>query len=200
MVLKTDRHVSRTSSYPDIRLAMKLSLIISLLFHVCVLLAIQKAFPMSWTRPLRTYRVELIRPALNSSDDNEKKTSDFSAPKSFSKTHLAVAEDTISLDTKDKRYSSYAGVIKNRLMSQWIYPKRAWENLVEGEVLALFSLDSNGHLNGVRILRHSSDYILDKEVMRAIRKAAPFPPFPDSLRVSRLNIRAKFAYRLTSSR
>ena len=85
-------------------------------------------------------------------------------------------------------------------MGHWVYPEAAWKNLIEGDVLVLFALNRQGHLNDIRILRPSAEKTLDQEVVRAIRTAAPFPPFPDSVAVTTLKIKANFAYRLTTSR
>ena len=180
---------------------MKICLIVSLLLHLSMLLGIQKAFPINWfPEPLRTYHVELIRPPIDPLNDEEAAGADLAKIKPDEKELPEKAEDTISLDTKDKRYVSYAKVIKERLMRYWEYPREAKENLIEGKVLVLFTLNTQGHLKDIKILHPSSYGILDKETLRTIRTAAPFPPFPGSVTVKRLNIKANFAYRLTPRR
>ena len=52
----------------------------------------------------------------------------------------------------------------------------------------------------ISIIETSGHDILDKEVIRAINNAAPFPSFPGSITVKRLNIKATFDYRLTSEK
>jgi TonB family protein len=203
MGLKIIRHTNRPASPLSLRGgAMKTSVIISVLFHLCLLLIIQRAFPMNWDkRPLRTYSVELMRPPLDTlKDASNPGDADLSKLKPRMKTRLEATEDTISLDTKDKRYSSYANIIKKELMRNWDYPEAALRNLIEGDVLVLFALNRQGHLNDIEILRASADKTLDQEVVRAIRTAAPFPPFPDSVAVATLKIKANFAYRLTARR
>ncbi|MDY6973929.1 MAG: energy transducer TonB [Thermodesulfobacteriota bacterium] len=180
---------------------MRISLIISLILHLCMLLMIQKAMPTSWiTKPLRTYNIELLRPPVNPLADEEITGSDFVDPKALGKPWQDETGDTISLDTRDERYMSYARIIKERLMSHWRYPRQAWENLIEGRVLVLFSLNRHGRLKDVRVLQPSACEILDQEALRSIRSAAPFPPFPSSVTVARLNIKANFAYKLTAQR
>jgi len=180
---------------------MKICLAVSLLIHLSMLLGIQKAFPINWLpEPLRTYHVELIRPPIDPLNDEEAAGTDFAKIKPEEKEPPEKAEDTISLDTKDKRYVSYAKVIKERLMRYWEYPIEAKENLIEGKVLILFTLNTQGHLKDIKILHPSSYEILDKETLRTIRTASPFPPFPGSVTVKRLNIKANCAYRLTSRR
>jgi protein TonB len=103
------------------------------------------------------------------------------------------------LDTKDKRYVPYAKLVKARLMQNWKYPEEALDKLIEGKLLALFSLDRQGRLLEIEIIQLSGFEVLDREAIRAIRASAAFPPFPSSVTVSRLNIEASFDYRLTST-
>jgi TonB family protein len=180
---------------------MKISLVVSLIIHLSLLLGIQLAFPVNWfPKPLRTYHVELIRPPIDPLNDEETSNADLANVKPDEDKSPEKVEDTISLDTKDKRYVSYAKVIKERLMRYWEYPHAAKENLIEGKVFVLFTLNRQGQLKDVKILSSSSYEILEKETLRTIRTASPFPPFPGSVTVKRLNIKANFSYRLTSRR
>ncbi len=201
MAQRTNTKSNRVSDTARSGTIMGITLIISLIFHVCVLFGFQKAFPLNWTtKPVRTYKVELLSPPADPLDN--KKTQE-TAPGGTSPQKKAppeVTEDTISLDTKDKRYISYAKSIKTRLMNQWKYPQDAKEKLIEGKVLALFVLNRQGVLKDIRILESSGYDILDEETVRAIEAAAPFPHFPGSVTVMRLNIKANFAYRLTAAR
>ncbi len=174
------------------------SITVSLLFHAALLLVIQKAFPLNWTiKPLRTYHVEFIRPPVDKLSELEDWGGSRISVKPATGKTVEKGAETICLDTTDKRYSSYAAVIKQRLMENWKYPKRAWENLIEGQVLILFSLSRQGKLIGIKVLDSSSHGMLDENALNSIKKAAPFPPFPGSVTVSRLNIKANFAYKLT---
>ena len=106
-------------------------------------------------------------------------------------------EDTISLGTTDKRYVSYAKIIKQALMAQWHYPEAARDNLMEGRTLLLFTLSREGTLQDLRLISSSGYMILDSEAMRAVKAAAPFPAFRGSVTVATLHIKPNFDYRLT---
>jgi len=190
----------KESEVPGQRTVMKISLIISLLFHVVVLFSVQKAFPINWLKPLRTYHVELLRLPVDALYDAEAAGTNLARMKPQEEKPPEKTEDTISLDTKDKRYVSYAKVIKERLMQHWEYPPKARDNLIEGQVLVIFSLDRQGNLQYIKILMPSVHAILDEETQRAIRVSAPFPPFPGSVTVQKLNIKANFAYVLKTRR
>ena len=144
--------------------------------------------------------VELFHPPLDPLNDDNAAGTEVDRAKSTGKTPSKETEDTISLDTKDKKYNSYAKIIKERLMSHWIYPDEAMENLIEGEVMALFSLNRQGRLKDIKIIKTSAYPGLEGETLRTIRSSAPFTPFPGSMTVTKLNIRVSFAYRLTAQK
>jgi len=199
MALITKWKKNRAYTLPNGRVIIRISMLLSLLFHIGILIIAQQTFPINWfPEPLRTYHVELLRPPVDPIDDTETANADLAKIKPDEKERPAEAEDTISLDTKDKRYTSYAKAIKARLMKHWEYPREARENLIEGKVLIVFSLNRHGHLKEIRILQPSGYDILNKEAERAIRSAVPYPPFPGSVSVARLNIKADFAYMLSA--
>ena len=192
----------RVTNAPRSGTILRVTLIISLLFHLGLLLVIQATVPLNWLKPepLRTYYVELLRPPVDPFQAEDMEETDLQTIQPQKETPPLKSEDTISLNTRDKRYSPYAKVIKRRLMEHWKYPPKAWQALGEGEVLVIFTLNRKGQLEALRLLEPSAFSVLDDETLRAIQAAAPFPPFPGSVRVGRLNIKAKFSYRLTASR
>ena len=180
---------------------MRVSLILSLFVHVVAILALQEAFPLHWpVEDLRTFRVDLIRPPVEDMDPEELSAPDISRTEQEPKPPPSLDQDTISLDTKDERYVTYAKLIKERIGFHWKYPPDALERLLEGKLMVVFSLARKGEVIQIRLMKNSGYETLDKEAVRAIRAAAPFPPFPGHIRVSRLNIKASFDYRLTSKK
>ncbi len=180
---------------------MRVSLILSLFVHLVVILSLQEAFPLHWqAEELRTYRVDLIRPPVQDMDPEEFSAPDISRKEQEPKPPPSLDQDTISLDTKDERYVTYAKLIKERIGFHWKYPPDALERLLEGKLMVVFSLARKGDVIQIKLMKNSGYETLDKEAVRAIKAAAPFPPFPGHIRVSRLNIKASFDYRLTSKK
>lgn len=180
---------------------MRVCVILSLLFHLLFVFAFKNAF--SWYRPdteLRTFRVELIRPPVEDMEKDD--LSDGEMEKILEKDSSTPegSEETISLNTEDKRYMTYARVIKESILRHWRYPLPARENLIEGRLLVLFSLNPGGNLIAFSVLNGSGCEILDQEAQRAVRAAGPFPPFPSHVKVTRLNIKADFDYRIAARR
>jgi TonB family protein len=195
------RMLTSRRSRPSPGQIMKITLIISLLFHLVLLLSFRNAFPLyPDSEDLRTYTVELIRPPVEDMDRQEKSNGDIDKPKDKAKPVPEETQETISLDTNDKRYVTYARVIKERIMMNWSYPPEAKKNLVEGRLLVLFSLSRDGALTRLDITKSSGYGILDQEAAKAIRNASPFPSFPEHITVSRLNVRATFDYCITTKR
>jgi TonB family protein len=193
------RMLTSWRSRPSPGLIMKISLTISFLLHLVLILGLRNAFPLyPDSEDLRTYMVELIRPPVEDMDRQEKADGDIDKPKDKAKPVPEETQETISLDTNDKRYVTYARVIKERIMMHWSYPPEAKKNLVEGRLLVLFSLNREGALTRLDITKSSGYGILDQEAAKAIRNASPFPSFPEHITVSRLNVRATFDYCITT--
>jgi len=185
---------------PNTRPVMKSTLIVSMVLHLVILIGLQKSFSFDWVKkPLKIYHVELIRPPVELlENDKKEEKAELGKVTPETKGRPQLTEDTISLDTKDKRYVTYVDAIKARLLQHWNdYPDEAWANLLEGEVLVLFSLNRKGQLIGLKTLQPSRYKIFNNETMRTIRSSAPFPPFPTTIEVMKLNIKANFVYNLT---
>lgn len=196
MDLQTIKRPLNNPSLSDPWVVMRISLLISLLFHIILLLAFPKAFHLQWVNEeLRTYSVDLFRPPVEDINTDEIPGPDVAR---IQQEQLPAAEDdqdTISLDTKDKRYVSYAKIIKEMIGRRWRYPPDALERLLEGKLMVIFSLTRGGNLIQSKIIDNSGYKILDEEALKAIRTAAPFPHFPEHIKASRLNIKATFDYR-----
>lgn len=201
MALETIRITLNNRSPFRFGTTIKVCLIVSFLFHAVTILALHDTFNLNWAvESPRTYRVDLIRAPVEDLDPDETPGADISRTKEESEPPPTLDQDTISLDTKDKRYVSYARLIKARIGSQWTYPSAARARLIEGQLMVLFSLVKEGEVIDISLLDPSGYAVLDQEAVRAIRAAAPFPPFPDHVAVKRLNIQASFDYRLTAKK
>ena len=131
---------------------MRISLLVSFGLHLIMLFGFKQAFPLYWAaEDLRTYSVELIRPPVEGIDTDNTSEMDIAKIEEQEKAAPQSEQDTISLDTEDKRYVSYARIIKERLLRHWRYPPEAKENLIEGRLMALFSLDKEGNLVHVEV-------------------------------------------------
>jgi periplasmic protein TonB len=79
---------------------------------------------------------------------------------------------------KDPEFLLYYETIRKRIKDAWSFPGANNEL----STAVLFAIGSNGELTGVKILESSHDKAFDNSVVRAIRRAAPFPPPPEKYR------------------
>lgn len=182
---------------------MRTTIVVSVVVHALIFLGFKDAFSSLLAAHSRLYEVELIRPPVDGLEEGKDATGDEAAVKEEEAPPREsppeeLLEDTISLDTKDRKYVSYATLVKGRINENWQYPRQAEEYLLEGKLLLVFTLSKNGAVNRIKVLDTSGHEILDKEACRAVQAAAPFPAFPGHLRVQKLHIRASFDYKLTS--
>ena len=62
------------------------------------------------------------------------------------------------------------------------YPQRARKFNQEGSVLATVSIDRSGKIKKLKLVNKAQHPALNKAVIRAINKAAPFPPIPEDIK------------------
>jgi protein TonB len=105
-----------------------------------------------------------------------------------------VEEAVVDINTREDRFFSYLLHLKQKIEGVWVYPKAAAGSGLGGELILEFVVMNNGALADVSLLEPSGHGILDDSAMSAIRTAAPYHPFPPSLKAKRLRIRARFIY------
>ena len=108
----------------------------------------------------------------------------------------AEKEITVDLNTTEYKYISYFTKLKERIYQVWKYPKESQVRREQGNVRIVFTLRKDGYLENVRIIQPSGFEDLDKEVLRTIRVASPYNPFPKSWEEEKLKIPATFDYKL----
>ena len=101
---------------------------------------------------------------------------------------------SVSLNTSDPVYVTYFTRIKQMILSRWEYPELALRYGLEGRLSVEFTIDANGQLERLRIVRSSGSHILDEEALRAIQAAAPFPPIPQWIQPNPLRILGDMIY------
>jgi TonB family protein len=169
---------------------------LSIIIHIAFIIAFQGIFPFRILKSQRrAYKVHLIRPPIEDIAKSRKE-SDSDIGKNHSELPVETREATISLDTKNPLYHPYTRAIEEKILNHWIYPLSAKKHLIQGNLLIIFKLNSDGNLIGCNINRSSGYEILDIHAVQAIHLANPFPPFPENIPVQFLTIRASFAYQL----
>jgi len=103
-------------------------------------------------------------------------------------------DEPISLDTKEAKYASYFGRIKQQIQRVWVYPSQGTKRNLSGELTLKFEISKDGNLLSLRLINSSGSNILDANAVKAVRGAAPYYPFPIPITKKKLSILATFIY------
>jgi len=103
-------------------------------------------------------------------------------------------DEPISLDTKEEKYASYFGRIKQQIQRVWVYPSQGTKRTLSGELTLKFEISKDGNLLSLRLINSSGSNILDANAIKAVRGAAPYYPFPITITKKKLSILATFVY------
>lgn len=94
-------------------------------------------------------------------------------------------EESLVVDerTQDRRYQRYYQEISQRVAQVREFPKSMALRLLQGETIVQFVVGVDGRLReGPRVVKSSGFTEFDSAAVRAVKRAAPFPPMPDPSR------------------
>ena len=96
----------------------------------------------------------------------------------------------ISANTREYVYAAYMRGWVDRIerIGNLNYPDQARRQNLHGELELTVTLDRNGSIKSIDVIRSSGEPILDKAAERIVRLAAPFPPIPSDQHVDELYI------------
>ena len=89
----------------------------------------------------------------------------------------------ISSRTREHKYASYMESWRNRVeqIGNLNYPDEARRRKLSGSLVLTVTINSDGSLEQVNIIRSSGQKILDDAARRIVQMAAPYPEFPQSI-------------------
>lgn len=90
----------------------------------------------------------------------------------------------------EERYSAYYGVLRDKVQENWIYPQGLKDNRIS--VIVSIKIERGGKLLEVSVEKSSGNRAFDDSLLKAIKKAAPFPPLPVDLEGSFLETGLRF--------
>ncbi|WPL19730.1 hypothetical protein Thiowin_04874 [Thiorhodovibrio winogradskyi] len=90
----------------------------------------------------------------------------------------------INASTQEYVYANYLESWRRKVerIGNLNYPEEAKEKRLFGSLVLQVAVRADGSLEGVRLLRSSGHQVLDQAAVRIVELAAPFAPFPDSIR------------------
>jgi TonB family protein len=112
----------------------------------------------------------------------------------LSSVSLVSADEKESTDDPSPWIVAYFSRIQLEVEKGWLYPVKAIERKEAGQVTVRMVISRAGGLLDVSIDRSSSIEELDEAAKDAVKKAAPFDPFPPSLEQDSVAIKLNFSY------
>jgi periplasmic protein TonB len=100
----------------------------------------------------------------------------------------------IPLNTKEAKYISYFNRIKQQIQQVWVYPNQAAKKKISGQITLKFEISRDGSLIDAHLTNSSGFNILDIAAIKAVKEAAPYYPFPVTIKRKKLSILATFVY------
>ncbi|MEM7401328.1 MAG: energy transducer TonB [Pseudomonadota bacterium] len=95
-----------------------------------------------------------------------------------------------------KAKSDYKALLRNLLEKKKRYPKNAQKRRQEGVVKLWFKIDKSGKLLAHKIVASSGHKLLDREVEKLIKRAAPLPAFPSDLKQSAIEFTVPIGFEM----
>lgn len=99
----------------------------------------------------------------------------------------AAGAQKVSLEAK---YPAYYGMIRDSVQENWIYPEGLRDNRIS--VIVSIKIARTGKLLDVSVEKSSGEEAFDASLLKAVKKAAPFPPLPVDMEGSFLETGLRF--------
>jgi TonB family protein len=105
---------------------------------------------------------------------------------------LEATEQRKQLEATEQRskqleaIKSYLSLVGSKISREKSYPEESRRAGHQGKVKVEFTVLKNGEVNNIRFLIKTHYDLLNQEAMASIKRAAPFPKFPDSIKKEKL--------------
>ena len=100
------------------------------------------------------------------------------------------------INPQEEAMLRYQDMVKQKIESCRRYPPWAKKQGFEGTVHIKFTILSTGFAKNIKIIKSSGFNILDKEAISTIKRAQPFPPIPEEMKVSSLTMEVSVVFTL----
>ena len=90
----------------------------------------------------------------------------------------------------------YTRGIQQKIAARKKYPKKARRNGMEGQVTVRFTILKSGDVKNLMVISKAPYSILNKAALEAIKRAAPFPDFPEEIPQDFLELELPFKFEL----
>lgn len=109
-------------------------------------------------------------------------------------TNKSVHVEDVDTHQDDMDMLRYKDIIKAKIASYTRYPALARNKDIEGIVSIAFTILSDGLTEDITIVESSGSKILDKEAVKTVKRASPFPSIPERFERNLLTIKVPFVF------
>lgn len=133
-------------------------------------------------------RLEALKKELASAQAETKSVEVDTSPKAPTPTPAVKAPKKITRELFELEFKAYYNKVGSRIQSLWVYTGadrglEAWLSI---------KIARSGELRAVGVERRSGNSLFDESAMKAVKKAAPFPPLPEGLEGDFLELGVRF--------
>ncbi|NQS90431.1 TonB family protein [Patescibacteria group bacterium] len=107
-----------------------------------------------------------------------------------------IKEKIEVVDSTKEAMFRYQDMVKQRIEEVRRYPYLAKRQGIEGIAYLSFSVLSNGLSQDIKIVRSSGFPILDKEALATIKRVNPFPPIPEEINMTSVQMEVSIVFTL----
>lgn len=106
-----------------------------------------------------------------------------------------------SVDTRESVVAGYLDSWKRRIETTGIryFPEQSVLSDLTGSPTLEVTIDASGQLNEVVVRRSSGSKVLDQAALSILRRAAPFDPFPEAIRIDYDQLRFAYKWQFSGS-
>lgn len=133
-------------------------------------------------------------PATAPSPSLKEKLFDREIVERYAKREESKHDNSITFDTREFKYETYMRRLKDRIEGIWHYPADAATRGIYGDLLIRFTIQKNGRLSDVELVRTSGHRSLDQAAMQALKEGEPYWPLPDEWGKDALTVTGHFVY------
>lgn len=93
--------------------------------------------------------------------------------------------------------SHYVDTLKKHTFKNIKYPRRALERNWEGDIQLKITIDAKGQVQDLQVLEESRYSNLNREALRSVERANPYPPIPAELGINSYQFTVPITFRLS---
>jgi protein TonB len=111
-----------------------------------------------------------------------------------------ISHGGITFQVDNMKYYGYLAKLKETIQGKWEYPLIEQHRGNYGDLILEFTINKDGTLFVVRLIRTSGHRSLDDAAIDSIKNSAPFWPLPDDWHAKTFTIKGHFVYILNMMR